>query len=542
MIRLPCPQTSSIRPNCWPSGPPARAWSVLRQRGALTRTGGHPGQHRLRDYLDGRGYPNLTVIWPPPRFALLPSFSLPSPLTLRSPSSYLTMGLLDRLRDKLEIVSTPTAPKIGRIPLPEVDSPVPLRLSIDVTASYVDDEASSSSGHTPSPGTPAKRRRAPSFLSRSSTPTVVASPPPKTPFCPPPQSPELVAPTPRWKTAPSLMEQGWKNVASPEPRSQTTRPRTRTTSIDVPQRPPVSRASERTAGTQDKPRSMTPQVGQPRPSTSHRPDRTESPLKPNNARAPSSPTSARPRRASTSKSRDSPLSSADYETQSVRSASRATERTAPPAKRPPKGILKPTGPTPVDTSLLAPSELPSKPPTPIPLPAAKFGLHWQLLPANPALGKYVRFDAGLPVYMMKKYTDGVPAPMLERDFCKPAVEGVKLARMTLRCAQLRHWPDIVVWNPKGVTCGDVFDAVYDMLHTPLTELEIARLVDSAERRRRVAEAFVQRCRDAPLLDEYVRQQGLRRIDLLQGKRIFAGMQLAQGDRCDLWQMSFESAA
>lgn len=211
-----------------------------------------------------------------------------------------------------------------------------------------------------------------------------------------------------------------------------------------------------------------------------------------------------------------------------------------PAKRAPKGILKPTGPTPVDTSLLAPSELPSSPPTPVPLPAAKFGLHWQLLPPRAALGRYVRFDAGLPVYLIKRYADGgVPGAMLERDFCKPAVEGVRLTRMTLRCAQLRHWPDIVVWNPKGVTCGDVFDAVYDMLHTPLTELECARLLDGDETRRRVGEAFAQRCRDAPLLDEYVRQQGLRRIDVLEGKRVFAGMQLATGDRCDLWQMSFE---
>ena len=457
------------------------------------------------------------------------------------------MGLLDRLRENLHIVSTPTAPKIGRIPLPEIDSPVPLKLSLDVAASYVDDEASSSSGHTPSPETPAKRRRIPSLFSRSSTPTLVASPPPKTPFGSSPQTPELVAPTPRWKTAPSLMEQGWKNVASPEPRPETTKPRMRTTSVDVPPRSSSSRASERMAHGKDKPRSMTPQAGQARPSTSHKPERTDSPLKPNHARPPSSLVSSRPRRASASQARDIPRESPHTERErqapKVRSASRATERTAgaaAAAKKPPKGILKPTGPTPVDTSLLAPSELPEKPPTPVPLPAAMFGLHWQLLPPNPAVGKYVRFDAGMPVYLMRKYTNELPAPMLERDFCKPAVEGVKLTRMTIKCYQLKHWPDIVVWNPKGVVCGDVFDAIYDMLNTPLTDLERERLLDSEEKHRRVVEAFLQRCKDAPLLDEYARQQGLKRIDILQGKRIFAGMQLAKSDRCDLWQMSFES--
>ncbi|EKM56020.1 uncharacterized protein PHACADRAFT_257036 [Phanerochaete carnosa HHB-10118-sp] len=477
------------------------------------------------------------------------------------------MGLLDRLRGKLDIVSTPTAPKIGRIPLPEVDSPAPVKLTLNVAASYVDDgSSSSSSGHTPSPGTPVKRRRIPSLLSRSSTPTVVASSPPpkppKTPSCTAPQAPELVAPTPRWKTAPSLMEQGWKNVASPEPAPKPARPaRTRAASMDVVVPPPhrPSPSEQRTAAAKDKPRAMTPQVGQhqqrPRPpSTSHRPERTDSPMK--TGHAPSS----KPRRASASQARaDTPPCvvpprepAGEPQTPRVRSASRATDRagataTAKRAPPPPKkGILKPTGPTPVDTSLLAPSELPSQPPTPVPLPtAAPFGLHWQLLPPRAAPGRYVRFDAGLPVYLIKRHTGGGAAAgteMLERDFCKAAVEGVRLTRMTLRCAQLRHWPDIVVWNPKGVTCGDVFDAVYDMLHTPLTERECARLLEGEETRRRVVEAFAQRCRDAPLLDEYVRQQGLRRIDVLEGKRVFAGMQLVSGDRCDLWQMSFESPA
>ena len=78
------------------------------------------------------------------------------------------------------------APKIGRIPLPDIDSPVPLKLSLDVAASYADDEAHSSSGYTSSPETPIEQRR---LFSRSSTP-------PKNPFRSSSQTPELVLQNP----------------------------------------------------------------------------------------------------------------------------------------------------------------------------------------------------------------------------------------------------------------------------------------------------------------------------------------------------------
>ncbi|KIP04664.1 hypothetical protein PHLGIDRAFT_56059, partial [Phlebiopsis gigantea 11061_1 CR5-6] len=86
---------------------------------------------------------------------------------------------------------------------------------------------------------------------------------------------------------------------------------------------------------------------------------------------------------------------------------------------------------------------------------------------------------------------------------------------------LQHW-DIVAKNPQGVTCGDVFEAIHRSLDTPLTGAELALCVPD-RRRDRIQAAFAQRCKDAPGLDEYVRKQGLMRIDLLQGRRVFAGL-------------------
>ena len=140
----------------------------------------------------------------------------------------------------------------------------------------------------------------------------------------------------------------------------------------------------------------------------------------------------------------------------------------------------------------------------------------------------------MPVNEIRKYTDGTPLALGARDFDKPAVEGLQLARMTIRCSQLRHW-DIFVRNPRGITCGNVFEAIHELLNTPLTDAE-RELYVTDRRRARVEEAFAKRCKDAPGLDEYVRKQGLKRIDLLQGKRIFAGLSLARDDRCDLWEM------
>lgn len=470
---------------------------------------------------------------------------LPSPLSdsrSLSRSTYLTMSFLKKIKG-LDILSTPKAPKNSSVPLPDVDTDAPVYpVSLDTAKEGMgDDEGSTASDRTPSPVTPLRRRRFPSLMSRPSTPKCDSRP--STPLSHPSRPPELIAPTPKWKTAPSLREQGWRN---PSPQPEQVRERVRTHSMQHASRPSTARLSERSNSPEmlkEKPRSMTPQVPS-RPSTSRWSERSESPEMLKKKVAPLSP---KPRRSSSSHpSERAPLRDAGAESPrpptpgTTRAASRTTarsSRSSSSGQRPLKSILKPTGPTPVDTALLAAQDLPSpsSSPAPVPLPSQSFGLHWQLLPPNPALGKHIRFDVALPVNQIRKIVDRVPLALGARDLDKPAVEGQHLTRMTIRCAQLRHW-NIIVKNSRGVTCGDVFDAIHDALNTPLTAAERELYVDE-RKRARIEEAFAQRCHDAPGLDEYVRKEGLKRVDLLQGKRMFAGLSLSRDDRCDLWEMS-----
>ena len=339
------------------------------------------------------------------------------------------MGFLSKLKH-LELLLTPTAPKKGSVPLPEVDEVIVYPVSLSVAG---DEDGSAGSDYTSSPpATPFFRRRLGSFLSRPSTPKHDSRPATPIKASSPPV---LVAPTPRWKTPPSLREQGWKNVSpGPEPELKA---RPRSNSMQYPPRSSTTRQSERSLSPEvlkAKQRSMTPQVPPRSPESvarragrqtpdvlkHHFPTTTQSPLRPSSSR-PSTTTLCDDRA-------DSPYSKARV----TRSASRPSAPTSPS----PKGILKPSSPTP-DDSALVPFREPSTPPPsspspPIPLPSHSFGLHWQLLPPNPVMGKHLRFDMALPVTEIRKYTNGVPLALGSRDLSKSAVEGLQLTRMTMQ--------------------------------------------------------------------------------------------------------------
>ncbi|PSR72297.1 hypothetical protein PHLCEN_2v11889 [Hermanssonia centrifuga] len=113
-----------------------------------------------------------------------------------------------------------------------------------------------------------------------------------------------------------------------------------------------------------------------------------------------------------------------------------------------------------------------------------------------------------------------PLALSNSDLDKPAAN-TALTRMTIQCRLLPYW-EIIVENPAGITCRDIFCTIHDSLHTTLTDAE--RDIYVTDRRRaKVQEAFTKRCRDTPELDEYTRQRGMMRVDLLEGKRIFMGL-------------------
>lgn len=446
------------------------------------------------------------------------------------------MDLLRKFRKSMDIVSTPTAPKMGRIPLPEVEGGLYVNLQ---AAKDADDGASSASDRTPSPVTPLSRHRKPSLFARSPSPRVPSRP--TTPICAMPP-PELVAPTPKWRTAETLRETGWRNVGSPAPTPvededdiDVIKRRNRALSMQAPPRASSSRHSERLS-----PELWKDKLEKPRATTPQAPSRTST------SRSYSPDVPLKPSRKSQTPAHSERQYDSDY-APSARAASRVSSGSSRSAARPApvKGILKPSKPSPVDMEKLAAcgrdTPAPSPPPqSPIFAKDTQFLLHWQLLPPNPAVQKSIVFDVALPLdFLRKRDHTGVPLALGALDEGKLALEGAPypLKSMNIRIRGLERWPvRVQAASKKGVTCGEVFAKVHEVLDAPLTEEEQMKYVND-KNRARVEAAFAQRCKDMPALDGYVRQQGLKRVDLLCGKRMFGGLCLDQSTQWDLWELT-----
>ncbi|KAH9949812.1 hypothetical protein B0H21DRAFT_67595 [Amylocystis lapponica] len=208
------------------------------------------------------------------------------------------------------------------------------------------------------------------------------------------------------------------------------------------------------------------------------------------------------RRPSTSSSRLDAKSTCNSRPSSPQpGSSRGTERCAstPPEKPPLKGILKHVPPPPPVT------------------------LHWQLLPYDPRQSKKkIFFDVAYEVHFIRDHTTTPPVSLNRSEMEKPAA-AVPLTEMTIRCPQLRHW-DVHVTRASGVRCVDVYRAIYETFHHTLSPVEREwYLPKDAAGLARCEENFQKRCRTSPGLSEFERRQGMRRVDLLEGRRVFMGL-------------------
>ena len=155
---------------------------------------------------------------------LLFSFSFTTPITTISYARTI-MDFLRRLTHSvLDGISTPPAPKIGRIPLPDVDSMHDVKdivVQLEGHRSASDDCSSGCS----SPVSPITQKRKWSFsASRSSTPQTRCTSRTSSSSYPHPAStlatPHIVAPTPR-RVGEMLREDGWRRCESPAQDEQT---------------------------------------------------------------------------------------------------------------------------------------------------------------------------------------------------------------------------------------------------------------------------------------------------------------------------------
>ena len=110
-------------------------------------------------------------------------------------------------RSSVDVPSTPTAPNMGRILLPEIDSPF-----VPTSPSPLYRYPSPSSPLSPNP-----RKRAGSVVSRTATSTPLFTPRPPSPSTTP-STTELYAPTPKWHNQRTLLDHDWSSCSpTPDP-------------------------------------------------------------------------------------------------------------------------------------------------------------------------------------------------------------------------------------------------------------------------------------------------------------------------------------
>ena len=90
-------------------------------------------------------------------------------------------------------------------------------------------------------------------------------------------------------------------------------------------------------------------------------------------------------------------------------------------------------------------------------------------------------------------------------------------------ATLNRWPVDMEPIPgsRRIRVIDVFRAIYDTYAAPLSREDLSMI--GPEYIQRCEPAFLQRCKDSNEPTHYLEYAGMRRIDLLRGRRIFKGL-------------------
>ncbi|KAJ7769101.1 hypothetical protein DFH07DRAFT_290120 [Mycena maculata] len=104
-------------------------------------------------------------------------------------------------------------------------------------------------------------------------------------------------------------------------------------------------------------------------------------------------------------------------------------------------------------------------------------------------------------------------PLPEADRGLPASTHCTLTKMIIECPKIGQ---ITVRRPEGIRCVDVFAAIYDAYHEKMRKDERPQSIE------RYYRAFKKRCEDYRNPEAEL-SAGMRRVDLLRGKRIFDGL-------------------
>ncbi|KXN84338.1 hypothetical protein AN958_12753 [Leucoagaricus sp. SymC.cos] len=155
------------------------------------------------------------------------------------------------------------------------------------------------------------------------------------------------------------------------------------------------------------------------------------------------------------------------------------------------------------------------------------------------------FDAGFDPrkdeWAVRVDRGGFWGPIRREEGEIPVSPHTVLTEMKLDCVpprglpeQFTLWP-IYVRRSRGLRCIDIFRAIFDTYSVFLTEKEKAQI--GGEYLHRCERAFRQRCKDSPGLALYNEECGMRRVDVLRGRRIFKAV--AQDSTNTRWILHFD---
>jgi len=137
--------------------------------------------------------------------------------------------------------------------------------------------------------------------------------------------------------------------------------------------------------------------------------------------------------------------------------------------------------------------------------------------------------------------EGFWVPIRRDEAVIPVSPHTTLTEMKIYCIPPRSFPEYLTLWPVyvrrlgGLRCIDVFRGIFDTYNAVLTKKEQAQI--GAQYLKRCETAFKQRCKDAPGLTLYNEEYGMRRVDVLRGRRIFKA--ITQDSTNTHWLLYFD---
>jgi hypothetical protein len=160
---------------------------------------------------------------------------------------------------------------------------------------------------------------------------------------------------------------------------------------------------------------------------------------------------------------------------------------------------------------------------------------------TPSLYFDAAFDPRKDEWAVRVQRGGFWGPINKDEREIPVSPHATLTEIKIECTPPRGLPEhfplwpIYVRRRGGLRCIDVFQAIFDTYNLVLTEKDKAQV--GSDYLRRCERAFKQRCKDSPGLTLYNEECGMRRVDLLRGRRIFKAV--SQDSTNTRWILHFD---